>query len=517
MGLHCCFSMFICAIIILYDNTSGKNFCDTDCCCFMDHRIFFVRHTYNDLLEYIKTHRFQMVGSIYAAAVIVAEIHNNSKFVSAVGMSVSLPMSLTFYPFRLRWLLLTLPALFYILLWCWSKISTFVIELWSETEKTDRRIYLYATAISAAVILILYTTQPQYYLQMDRVYSLYSGWCFNNVFADLYYYDIRHPIMGVVFFPIWAIINTTLKLFVSQHLLTGMCAACIQFLNIQALLAVGLIIEKMSKSCWVFLFYLASCPTLVFSVFFEKYQLIVLFSVIYIYQLYLRKRSESSFVIAAGIMPTSAVLYVNEFMIGNSLVYKLKNLLRTLICGLSVIICSGRIHILHPKWLLDDFISLAAYRSHDVTIKDSFYSLMNMIHGCFFSLSSVEGTNWCNEPCYTWNGVITGCSVVSVILIVVMLIGFFADRKDNFSKICIIWVVFSVVLFMGAKWSAVESPLFSIYFSWAFIPLFYKGLHFFCRKFHLKEHYVCAAVFATMIIVNTMNIISIGNFLKTFY
>ena len=417
---------------------------------------------------------------------------------------------LPFRFFRLRWWLLSAPALFYLLVWIWRKASAFLTEFWQGMDLVDRRIYLIVTIASSAFIPILYLSNSQWYMQFDIVYSIDSGWCYQNIFPQLSYYDIRHPVMSVLTFPIWATVRSVLRLFVPNQLLDVLCVSIVQIINIQFLLLIGFMIGRLSKSRYVTLFYLVSMPTLLFTVFFEKYQLCTFLLVLYVYKLCKdSKGAKWDLMLATGTMPTSIFLVADELFIREPILSKIKRFVGIAVTGVCFLICSGRIRLLNPTTLFNEVSSMAQdFGLKNLSVKECLFSFTKMIQGSLVGLTSTVDSR------YLWTDILSSASLIGILALALALVGIVVNRKEHFVRICAIWLICGLVLFVVFQWSVHASPLFSIYFSWAIIPLIQKGLQFLSEKMHWKEKLVYACVLFPMLIVNVINVMDIGIFLK---
>ena len=52
-------------------------------------------------------------------------------------------LSLPFDIFRLRWWILSLPAIFYLLIYLYRKISIFLIDFWDNLNNKEKKFYVY--------------------------------------------------------------------------------------------------------------------------------------------------------------------------------------------------------------------------------------------------------------------------------------------------------------------------------------------------------------------------------------
>ena len=470
-----------------------------------------IRKTWEDVAGCIRAHRVFAFLCLCAALIIVKAMHLDRAARHMDLVLQPLP-SLELRLFRLRWMVFTIPAVFWLLVWVLRKVKGFFSSFWKGLGPADRKLYAGVTLLASAAVLIAYVVDSGWFLQDDHVYSIDSGFCFRYIFGSPSYYDIRHPVMSVVTFPLWAVIHTVLGGFVPANLLDALCAVCIQIVNIQMILLVGFMIRELSENRWVLPLYLASFPVLLFTMSLEKYPIVVFFLVLYIYRLCRgEKGPETGFVLAAGMMPTSAFLYVNEVILKQPLREKLKRLLVIFVIGAVVLLCTGRTHLLYPPILLEQVSSMAGrFGIRGMALENCLFALTKMAHSIFFGLSSTA-----YETRYFWTDVLESPSVPGVAVFVVMALGAFVNRQDHFTRACAIWVGVSAVLFCAVQWSVDESPLFGLYFAWAFLPLFQKGVQFILEKLRLNERIAYGFLIAAMFVVNLSVLIDIGKFFRT--
>ena len=467
---------------------------------------YFILKTYDENIKYIKQKPF-ISFIIFILGCIIVYYMKESKDLSNIGLL----KNLSFDIFRLRYFIFTIPSVFYLSIFIYRKISNFIKEFFEEMDEKDKRNYFIFTFIFSFIVLILYSFDSSWYMQYDKVYSLDSGWCFKNIFPNTSYYDVRHPILSIFTFPIWTITNKILKFIVPLNLVKLLTAIFIQFINIQLLLLTGFMIKKMSKNKWVFYLYISSFSFIIFSVFFEKYQICTFMLVLYVYLLLKNKKNiQTNLILATGIMPTSILMFFSELFIKESIKEKIIKIVKLTISCVGVLICFGKIHLLNPFILINELNYInEKFTVINITFKQCLYSFINMVQGCFLSLSS-EITS---KGKYIWFDIIDKISIIGLIILIIIIIGIIFNHKDRFTKICILWAFISFLLFVLYKWSVHESPLFSIYFSWAFIPLFQKGIQSIINKFKLKENYVYYSIITLMLIINSVDLINIIKFL----
>lgn len=467
----------------------------------------FVKKTEDETLEYLKTHFFQSGIILLFVLFIIRAIHLEKNH--ALTDVVLFPTSsggIRFFRFRV--LILALPAIFYLLSWAWRKLANFISDLWRQMDQTEKRLYLGFSILFSILILIGYAVEPQWFMQYDGVHSIDSGWAYSEMFSKFSYYDIRHPVIHMIIFPIWAIIHTPLQWIVPSQLLDILCASFIQMINLQALLLTGMMIQKLSRDRWTFVLYSISFSVLEFVMFFEKYQIIAFFLVLYVYQLCRkRKHAEASIIIATGTMPTNLFLGSANFVLKKPVQQVLYDLFKSFILGIAVVICAGRIYLLNTQTISDANQMMATFGKKGFSIDACLFSFTKMIHGIILPLSAQK--DWA----YIWTDILDTPSIIGIVVLAVAILGFFVTAKDSFSKICFLWLGFSIVLICIVQWSVHESPLFSILFAWAVIPLFQKGFSFIIKKCHWNQYVAYGVLIIPILAINIASMIDIWKFL----
>lgn len=231
--------------------------------------------------EYIKNHIGIAITMFILAVCILWKEYECKCEVSQNSLEIQLPVNF----FRIRWYFFSAIFFWYFSIWLLRKMIDLLQNIWNELDLLDKRIYIVLSIVFSIGILIAYVWNPLWYLQYDQVYSIDSGWCCNCIFPQFTYYDIRHPILNQLTFPIWALIDIFLSLCAPLNMQKVLCAVCIQFINVQFLLFIGLILRILLRSRFAFLLYTVSFPTLLFSLSLEKYQMCVCLVVLYVYKI----------------------------------------------------------------------------------------------------------------------------------------------------------------------------------------------------------------------------------------
>ena len=478
--------------------------------------IFITNRVYDSMCSFIKEN--QDVALIILLIVVFCMYEgytqkgiSYSRLFEETGISLGFPKiavsALNFFGFG--YYIASIPSVWVLSALVFEIGKNFIKDIFENIEKREMKIYRLIAIVFMLVVFVVYLVQPSWYLQYDNVYSIDSGWCYGNIYPNLSYYDIRHPLLSELTFPIWAVIKCILQIGAPQNLVPELTGIFIQWINIWMLLLVGIMMRKMTNDVMVFYLYLCSFPTVLYIFSLEKYQMSVFLLVSYVYCKF-RTRSESAglFVLTAGVMPTNAFIGFIELLGNNSIKDKAKNIGRIIIYGLLVLVCFGRVHLINPINAYSEIIGMhSSFGTGSLSIFQRFIAVINLIESSFVALaSSVNGEQ------YLWQSITEEITLCAVVLIVFLILGSFLGRKVIFYRVCTAWIFFAVILFVGLNWAPHESPLFAIIFSWAIIPLVVKGLNYVIEKLRINKLLIYASILTFMLSVNLAVIADISRF-----
>lgn len=132
------------------------------------------------------------------------------------------------------------------------------------------------------------------------------------------------------------------------------------------------------------------------------------------------------------------------------------------------------------------------------------------------SFIAIPSNTEVRENMYWWENLESKISITAIGIILVVAIGAIVKRKELFVKISAIWSLFAFGLFVVLNWSVKETPLFTIYFSWAIIPLFVIGMDFIIEKLKMKPKIIYGMIMIFMTVINVITMFDIQNYLTKF-
>ena len=413
-----------------------------------------------------------------------------------------------FNPFKFRYFVISLPMYIYLGIYVFHKITDWLVNWFKSLDKYERKFYIITSIIFFVVILIIYNLTDWWFLQCNKIYSLDSGWNFRDSYGSITYTDVRHPFLNVYTFPMYSIVKTIFKFLVTGKMLTKVTAIVLQLIHTQFFIIMAIQLKRLTKNKIVPIVFLSSFSVLLFSLFFEKYQICIFLSFMYISEYCLNKKSNSAlFIGSVGAMPTSGVLGVIELFRKEKIKEKIFRLLKLFNCGVVTTICMGRAYFI-KYGIYEMKITKEQYANEIFTLKQKLIATTKMFHSTFVALPS-----YTVGKKFLWKHVLDNFQVLSLVIVLVTLLGFFVKRKEIFSKICLFWIAFSFVLFIILNWSVFETPLFSIYFAWAIIPMFVVGLDYIIKKLKFNRIVIYTIFLISISIVNICMLFDIYNFM----
>lgn len=299
---------------------------------------------------------------------------------------------------------------------------------------------------------------------------------------------IRHPLATMITYPMFVIVSVVANLLFWIPNVQAMLYALIQ--SVLMIFSVVMIC-KIVKSRWVYLFFTLSFPFVFYSFFLEKYPTVVFFAVLYVYSTVNEKKEiqEYSFTAAGGMMITFTLLGV---FYGKS--RKLKERLQeyngAAMYFLITLIGTGRIHYILDFYRLlhQNSIMFLEDSFSDFTIKDRFCGFTNLIASCLIPVAYEE-----TERGFYWQHLTDRINFGGLLILLIIAYACGVYIKDKQIRPFGVWIFLGGIcqfIIMGCGTGA--EPLFSLCFSWAVIPMLLLGIDQLVKKDKIRNAiYIC--------------------------
>lgn len=404
-------------------------------------------------------------------------------------------------------ILLSFPGLALIITLVLIKIKEWLKEFINSMDSFEKKSYIITSIVMLIVVTVLYLRTNKLSLLYDRIFSLDSKFVYDEVLPNIYYYDIRHPLMSIITFPVYAIVDFIFSVPLKRIIF--------QLINTQLLILTGLELRRMTKNNFVYIFYIMSYSSVLLTIFMEKYILCTFLIVTYLYNiLYLEKSSNKLITFIAGTMPTNLYIAVSELFRKIKFKEKIINILKIGLTSLLLVVILGRVHCFYNGY--DEIkYKKEKFGKDEYKLSEKINSTTQMIETVFIPIKSEKKDNT-----YLWKSVTDKISYIGVGILIVISFGLkeIFKNKNKIYYSFLISLLFSAVLFIVLNWSVHESPLFNICFSWAIIPLFLKGIERLLNLLKIKTQYNKYIYITMLIIITILNInelSNIYNFIKT--
>lgn len=329
--------------------------------------------------------------------------------------------------------------------------------------------------------------------------------------------DIRQPLFGLFTLPfgIFSKLLSYVLFFIPNSYYLILSIVQIIVLEISIILLVRLINPKSIHKLILLFFINSLFSYMLFSLIIEQY-IFSLFWIILLIYLSLEKNKINifSYIGATGSMITSGVLFLLNFNIRN-IWNSVRDMLQLLIKLLSVLIVFGQLPI-----LLNSVISipyLMRFAKGSIPFINRFFQYTYFLRTSFIYPSSQIVVT--DQVVYRYHlSNINNFSYIGLILILLYFISYFINRRNKIVQISFFWFLFSFIILCMIGWGTSENGLilYQLYFSWAFIILFYQGIVKIIRNDQLVL-YIFIGLFILLFVLNMRNIIEIIQFGMKYY
>lgn len=320
---------------------------------------------------------------------------------------------------------------------------------------------------------------------------------FENDLRQPFFAVFSAPIMGIPCFIGSLIPNVPMALFIAFTQVVMMLFSAF-------LLAVELKLSSVQRICFV----IVSSFTytfLLFAVMMEQYVVAVFWLILTIH-LYNQGNaaSKTASYAASGTLLISGALapfiLLPEKLNKNTFGTWIKNMVFYVVDFGLMFVLFGRINLIAN--VIGNYKMLVSFTGEKIGITGRFLQYLNFAGSCFFAPATkvVVYNGGYSQWCLTE---VTDISFVGVAIIVISVLAFVLTRKSRISKVAFGWVCFSMVVLIGIGWGTAENGLilYSLYFGWAFLVLFFNMLKLLEERLKTKVLIPLAAAVLSVIMM----------------
>lgn len=423
---------------------------------------------------------------------------------------------------------LAIPCATFFVYMCICKIKVCVQNFVNNLTKIEKG-YIFVMFAFASILTVLVVSSTTAFSKpiingecqvYDVIYTSDTG---SIVSQDAYFdvshpeNDIRQPLFGIFSLPfaVVAKILSDLFFFLPKNFGYEMFMTIIQFmLTTISTIMLGKILKLTEKEkLYLYLLFSFSFPYIVFNLVLEQYVIGLFYLILAIY-IYYQSNKETNYMYigAVGTLVTSGIIF--------PLITKTKevkkwttNVMKCFAVFISIAVIGGQ----YPQFvtLIERFSSLTNSWAGNVTFWDKVYRFTDFAKGIFFANSG----QILLEPKPSYQLIpANAISIIGVIILLIMVASFILNRKEKMAKISFLWVVFSFVILFVIGWGMPENGLvlYSLYFAWAYLILYFLFLKNICKDEKLFAFLVLASVLV-MAICNIQEFLNIFSFGMQYY
>jgi hypothetical protein len=406
-----------------------------------------------------------------------------------------------------------------LLVWILPLIRQFFVGM-NRIEKG----YLIAVLAAAAVLIpVVYGTTNLFFCPQNRdgkiviydaLYTTDTGEIFDS---DCFFYafasqnDIRQPLFGVFAFP-FALLARVFSAIL--FMIPNSYAVVLQVIQIELLAVTGILLARLLKlernesiAFWV----LGTCTYsyMLYSLVVEQYVIAYFYVILTIYMADKCKKINYAYFGAVSTLLTSGVLFPLVTRARTCREW-IKDMWKAFLLYMSVVTVWGQL----PRFLniRDELQSMTMFTGENVSWQEKTAQFMNFTKSMFWAPRALE------EGEYYHMAPAENISVTGIVILALVLLGFFLNREQYIAKISVCWVLFSVVVLYLVGWGTAENGLilYALYFAWAYIVLLYLLLKKLIGNIYLRMG--CVIAFAVISFgININEIIHIVDWGKVFY
>lgn len=370
-----------------------------------------------------------------------------------------------------------------------KKILPIIKQFYCKLSKSERKYLIIISFIGLFVSIVLPFLTTAFSIPMhnnklyiyDVIYTSDSGAItYEDAFFNVSYVenDVRQPLFGIFSLP-FSIVGKLLAeilFFVPEKYEYVSAMTFIQFvlLSLSTILISRMLKLKEKDKKYLYLLFSISFSYMIFGIILEQYVIGLFYLVLTCYYFYEKKlKPNYLYVGAVGTMLTSGIVF--------PLISEIKNLKRYItdtfkcfLVFLSVLTIGGQFPQMFS--VLTNFSSLISTFAKKISFVDRFYQFINFIKGIIIAPKG-KVMEILNHPSYQLAEV-KSIALLGVIVLIAVILGYILNRKNKFANFCILWVAFSVMLLLFIGWGTSENGLilYSLYFAFAYLSLFYLFL-----------------------------------------
>lgn len=410
-----------------------------------------------------------------------------NNFVKSLNNLVENHLGIIFDDFIYKIIILLSVPFFSLLIYFFiKKIIPIIKRFFCGLSKNEKKYLIIISSLGLFISIVIPFVTTAFSIPMhdnklciyDVIYTSDSGAItYEDAFFNVSYVenDIRQPLFGIFSLP-FSIIGkfiAEILFFVPERYDYVSAMTFIQFvlLSVSTILISRMLKLKEEDKKYFYLLFSISFSYMIFSIILEQYVIGLFYLILTCYCFYEKKlKPNYLYVGTVGTMLTSGIVF--------PLISEIKNLKKYIIDAfkclavfLSVLTVGGQF----PQIFLvfTNFNSLTSTFAKKMGFVDKFYQFINFVKGILIAPKG-KIIEVFNHPSYQLVEV-KNIMIIGIFILLIVIVGYVLNRKNKFVNFCMLWVIFSAILLLFIGWGTSENGLilYSLYFAFAYLSLFY--------------------------------------------
>lgn len=359
------------------------------------------------------------------------------------------------------------------------KTKEFLDSLTKVEIKYIKIIFIIATVLT---FFTIHTTTA--FSKPNKLDLIYTSDSADLLYKDVYFNvshnenDIRQPLFGFFALPfgLLAKVISEFVFFVPNDYAYEAVMTVLQFIitTITTILIARLLKLEEKDKKYLYMLFSLSFPYLIFNLVLEQYVIALFYLILTIYMFHNYQGINYTYIAATGSLITTGIVFplITKF---KNLKQYVKDIGKCLLVFICIFIISGQfIQIVTLNQTMTSLFEFAK----PLPLTEKLCQFFNFVQGIFFSCKGeiVSERYWMQQ--------VDTVSVVGVILLTIMIVSAILNRKESFARLSGLWVIFSILILVIIGWGTTENGLilYSLYFAWAYLSLYYLFLKKLCRN-----------------------------------
>lgn len=361
-------------------------------------------------------------------------------------------------------------------IYCCDLLAPFARDFIAQTDEFEKYYFWTASFICISVIVYVFARTSMPWDSLDRVYqtdAVFVSEHYYPVFSYGFDFDwdignggIRHPLTTIFTFPIQIVcfLLSNLLFFIPniRYILYAVVEA-------ELLIITAIVLKRLTGSRWIAILYAFSFPFFFFTVFVEKYPLIVFFTVMFVYCVVNEKGMALNrfFLVATGGTMITNSAYGLFYSSRKRIRERVREYCTVMVEFLLMMIGTGRIHYILGFLALYRQNHVAFTAESIVSYRSRFFGFTNLLASCFYPVdyySEKMRFYWTDDLIRKINWV--GLFILAISVLVILL-----KWRKRMVRISALSLLIAFVLEMVFNIGVGCDPLFSLCYSWAVLYL----------------------------------------------